>query len=77
MEHQVAEIAGVQCFQAFLIAGIKSGTFSVGIGFVLNCIEIGRVQPTVFPAVDQTGKLARWPTLFIKFSFGDELLQEA
>ena len=77
VQHQIAEIAGVQLLKALLIAGIEGGALAVGVGLVLGCIEIGWAEAAVLPAVDQPGQLARGPALIVKLGLGDQLLQQA
>ena len=76
MQHQVAEIAGVQFLQPRLIASIKRRTLAIGVSLVLDRIEVNRIEPSVLPAIDQPRQLARGPALFIKISLRDQLFEQ-
>ncbi len=55
VQHQIAEIAGVERLQPVLIQLVELLSAAIGIAFVLYRIEIARVEPAVLPAVDQPG----------------------
>ncbi len=76
MQQQIAEIAGVECLQPLLIEPIELLPATIGIGFVLDRIEIAGVEPAVLPAIEQTGELARRPAFLVELGFADQLLDQ-
>jgi hypothetical protein len=76
VQHQVAEIAGVERLQPRLVGGVHLLALAVGVGLVLGGIEVLGVKPAVLPAVDQPGELARGPAFLVQIVVGDQLLQE-
>src|SRR3546814_8284813 len=58
MEQQIAEVAGVQCFQPRLIERIEMLALAVGIGLLVSGIEIAGNEPAALPFVVEAGELA-------------------
>ncbi len=50
---------------------------AVGIGLVLDRIEVRGIEAAVLPAVDQPGKLPRGPALLVEILGLDQLLEQA
>ena len=77
MQQKIAKIAGVEDLEPGLIGGIKFLPATIGVTFIFTGIEILRVQPPVFPLVDQTGKHPRRPAFLVDFGGLDQLLEQA
>ena len=77
VQQKVAEIAGVQRLQPVLVERVELPAAAVGVGLVLACVELGRTQPLVLPAIDQPGQLAGGPALFVELVRLDQLLEQA
>src|SRR5438552_14331645 len=77
MEQQVAELAGVQSFQTFLILRIELGTTADGESFGLAGVDLPRGPAAVLPAIDEPGELARGPALLVEVRRLNQLLQDA
>ena len=76
MHQKVAEIAGVQRFQAVLIGGVKFAALAIGESAAVTLRNVQRRQALVFPAVDHAGELLRRPALVVQ-PFGlNELLDQ-
>ena len=76
MEQQIAEVAGVERFQAVLVELVELRAAAIGVAFVLHRIEIAGIEPAVLPAVEQAGELARRPALLVEIVFLDQLLEQ-
>src|SRR3546814_5498578 len=77
MEQQIAEVAGVQCFQPRLIERIEMLALAVGLGLLVRGTELAGNEPAVLPFVDEAGQLACGPAFLVE-SFGlDQLLEDA
>ena len=79
VQQQIAEIAGVQRLQPFLVTRIHGSTAAVrtiGIGETLAARHIGGELALVLPAVDQAGELLWRPPLVVDAGFGHHLLQQ-
>ena len=76
VEQQIAEVAGVQRLQPRLVQRVELLPAAIGIGLVLDRIEVFGVEPAVLPAVGQPGELARGPALLVEVVLGDQLLQQ-
>src|SRR3546814_13034007 len=77
MEQQVAEVAGVQCFQPRLIERVEMLALAVGIGLLVGGIEIAGNEAAVLPFVDEAGELACGPAFLVE-PFGlEQLLEKA
>src|SRR5205085_7943002 len=61
VEQQVAEIAGVECLEPRLVAGVEFGALAVGICLALGGIDLRRVPAAVLPAADQPAQKPRGP----------------
>src|SRR3546814_6851044 len=66
MEQQVAEVAGVQCFQPRLIERVEMLALAVGIGLLVGGIEIAGNEAAVLPFVDEAGELACGPASLVE-----------
>ena len=77
VEQQVAEIAGVERFEAGLIGGVEFLAAAIGVEFGFSGIEVGRSQPLVLPTVDQSGERTGGPAFFVKIGGRDELFEQA
>ena len=77
VQQQIAEIAGVERFQPILIGAVHHLALAIGKGLILACIEIGRGQALVLPAIEQRGEAARGPALFVQIGLADQLFQQA
>ena len=79
VQQQVAEIAGVERLQPFLVTRIHGSTTAVraiGIGETLAARHIGGELPLVLPSVDQAGELLGRPAFVVDAGFGHHLLQQ-
>src|SRR3546814_7688930 len=76
MEQQVAEVAGVQCFQPRLIERVEMLALAVGIGLLVGGIEIAGNEAAVLPLVDEARELARGPAFLVEPLGLDELLED-
>src|SRR3546814_11155919 len=77
VEQQIAEIAGVEGFEALLVLRVKLAAAAVCVAFGLARVDIGGGEPLVLPLIDQPGELAGGEALFVEIGGGDELLQKA
>src|SRR3546814_18850284 len=77
VEQQIAEIAGVEGFEALLVLRVKLAAAAVCVAFGLARVDIGGGEPLVLPLIDQPGELAGGEALFVEIGGGDELLQQA
>ncbi len=77
LQHQVAEVGGVQHLQPRLIGGIELSPAPVGEGAPVHLGHVARRQPAVLPVVDMAGKLARRPALLVDALGLDDLLHQA
>src|SRR3546814_16109132 len=75
VEQQIAEIAGVEGFEALLVLRVKLAAAAVCVAFGLARVDIGGGEPLVLPLIDQPGELAGGEALFVEIGGGDELLQ--
>ena len=66
MQQQIAKVARIQRLHPVLIETVKLLSAPIGVGFIVDRIQIARVQPAVLPPVNQPGQLPRRPTLFIQ-----------
>src|SRR3546814_1233512 len=73
----IAEIAGVEGFEALLVLRVKLAAAAVCVAFGLARVDIGGGEPLVLPLIDQPGELAGGEALFVEIGGGDELLQQA
>ena len=75
-EQQIAEIAGVEVFEAALIGRVEVAALagSKRDGFPLR--NGGWRQSAVFPTVDEALQLSRRPTLFVDVGGLDNLLEQ-
>ena len=65
LEQQVAEVAGIHHLEALLVFAIKLAAEIIGKRCRLARRHLAGCQATVFPAIDQVGKLSRRPALFV------------
>ena len=77
MAQKVAEVAGVQGLQPFLVGAIEFAALAVAEASGVAFGNLGRPQSLVLPAVDHHGELPRRPTLVVEVFGLDELLYEA
>ena len=77
VQQQVAEVAGVERLQPRLVERVELGAAAVGVGLVLDRIDLIGSPAAVLPAVDQPGELARRPALLVELGGGDQLLEQA
>ena len=77
LQHQVAEVGGVQHLQPRLIGGVELLAAPVGEGAPVHLGHVPGRQPAVLPVVDQPGELARRPALLVDALRLDDLLHQA
>ncbi len=75
MEEKVTEIARVESLQSRLVEAVHMRALTVGVTFVLDCIQIIGVEPAVLPPVDQSGKLAGGPAFLVDIALDDQCFQ--
>ena len=76
-EQQVAEVGGIHDLQALLILGIELAAQAIGKAMGFTGRNLVGHKPTVFPAVDEAGQLARGPALFVDVFGLEQLLEQA
>src|SRR5439155_14170932 len=76
VEQQVAEVAGVQGFEAVLILSVELGAAAGGEGFGFAGVDLLRSPAAVLPAVDQRSELARGPAFLVEVGGGNQLLED-
>ena len=76
-EQEVAEVAAVQDLQALLVLGIDDAALAVREARGLARRHLVRKEPAVLPAVDQSGDLARRPSLLVDAVRLEQLFQQA
>ena len=77
LQHQVAEVGGVQHLQPRLIGGVEFSAAPVGEGAPVHLGHVSGRQPAVLPVVDIAGELARRPALLVDAFRLDDLLHQA
>ena len=74
VQQQIAEVAGVEGFEPRLIRGVELGPAAGGEGFGFAGVDLVGSPAAVLPAVDEAGKLARWPAFLVEVGGDDQLL---
>ncbi len=77
LEQKVAEVCGVQLFQAALIECVEVARFAVGEGEALAVGHAFRHEAPVLPAVDHRGEQSRRPALLVDVLRLQQLLDES
>ena len=76
-EEKIAEIGGIQLFQAFLIEFVQLAAAAIGESTCFTHGDFVGGQAPIFPAIDEGGEGAGGPALFVNVLGLDHLLHQA
>ena len=75
VQQQVAEVAGVERAQTFLVLAVQGRALAVGVALALRRRDLVRPPALVLPAVDQAGERARRPAFGVDVLRLDQLFE--